>query len=73
MRRAVLESEPNVLTRIEICFSYEVEVGGAFELREFPLYWECSPLSRIASQTAPSLKDRKFIRIGRNNFAEVPG
>jgi type VI secretion system protein ImpB len=56
--------------RIQI--SYEVETGGAIEMKELPfLMGVLGDLSGNPAEPLPRLKDRKFVEINPDNFDEV--
>lgn len=52
--------------------TYEVEKGGAMELKELPfVVGVMADLSGKPKESLPRLKDRKFVEIDRDNFDEV--
>jgi len=52
--------------------TYDVEVGDAIEMKELPfVVGVLSDLSGKPDEPLPSLKDRKFVEIDRDNFDEV--
>ena len=52
--------------------TYEVEKGGAMELKELPfVVGVMADLSGKPKESLPKLKDRKFVEIDRDNFDEV--
>jgi type VI secretion system protein ImpB len=56
--------------RIQI--SYEVETGGAIEMKELPfLMGVMADLSGHAAEPLPRLKDRKFVEITPDNFDDT--
>lgn len=71
----MVESRQHTLDRIRrprVQITYDVEVGGAIELKELPfVVGVLSDLSGMPLRPLPDLKDRKFIEIDRDNFQEV--
>ncbi|MGL4372030.1 MAG: type VI secretion system contractile sheath small subunit, partial [Alphaproteobacteria bacterium] len=69
------ESTQHILTRIRsprVQITYDVEIGDAIEKKELPFV--IGVLSDLAGQTQkeiPSLKERKFIEVDRDNFSDV--
>ncbi len=69
------ESTQHILTRIRsprVQITYDVEIGDAVEKKELPFV--IGVLSDLAGQTQkeiPSLKERKFIEVDRDNFSDV--
>jgi type VI secretion system protein ImpB len=56
--------------RIQI--SYEVETGGAIEMKELPfLMGVLGDFTGHATEPLPKLKDRKFVEVNPDNFDEV--
>jgi type VI secretion system protein ImpB len=56
--------------RIQI--SYEVETGGAIEMKELPfLMGVLGDFTGQATEPLPKLKDRKFVEVNPDNFDEV--
>jgi len=52
--------------------TYDVEVGGAIQLRELPfVVGVMADLSGKPDEALPRLKDRKFVDIDRDNFDKV--
>ncbi len=69
------ESTQQKLSRIRaprVHITYEVEVGGAIELKELPfVVGVMGDYSGKPDQPLPRIKDRKFIEIDRDNFDKV--
>lgn len=69
------ESQQQKLSRIRsprVHLTYEVEVGGAIQLKELPfVVGVLSDLSGKPDEPLPKLKDRKFVEIDRDNFNKV--
>jgi len=69
------ESTQHKLDRIRsprVHLTYDVEVGGAIQLRELPFVaGVLADLSGKPDEALPKLKDRKFIEIDRDNFDKV--
>lgn len=69
------ESQQQKLSRIRsprVHLTYEVEVGGAIQLKELPfVVGVLADLSGKPEEALPRLKDRKFIEIDRDNFDKV--
>src|SRR5690242_1501940 len=69
------ESTQHKLDRIRkprVHVTYDVEVGGAIQLRELPfVVGVLADLSGKPEEPLPKLKDRKFIDIDRDNFNKV--
>src|SRR6202171_5825580 len=65
------------LTRVRpprVHITYDVETGGAIEKREIPfVVGVLSDLSGQPEQPLPSIKDRKFVEIDKDNFDRVLG
>jgi len=56
--------------RVQI--TYDVEVGGAMEMKEIPfVVGVLADLSGKQDEPLPKLKDRKFVEIDRDNFNNV--
>ena len=56
--------------RVQI--TYDVEVGGAMEMKEIPfVVGVLADLSGKPDEPLPKLKDRKFVEIDRDNFDNV--
>jgi len=70
-----IESTQQKLSRIRsprVHLTYEVEVGGAIQLKELPfVVGVLSDLSGKPDEPLPRLKDRKFVEIDRDNFNKV--
>src|SRR5215210_2294073 len=69
------ESTQQKLSRIRsprVHLTYEVEVGGAIELKELPfVVGVLGDFSGKPDEPLPRLKDRKFVEIDRDNFNQV--
>ncbi|MFH1350715.1 MAG: type VI secretion system contractile sheath small subunit [Pseudomonadota bacterium] len=69
------ESTQHKLDRIRpprVQITYDVEVGGAIEMKELPLVVGImSDLSGKPEEPLPKIKDRKFVEIDRDNFNDV--
>ena len=69
------ESTQHKLDRVRsprVHITYDVEVGGAIELKELPLswaFWAISPAN--PTEPLPRLKDRKFVEVNPDNFDTV--
>jgi type VI secretion system protein ImpB len=52
--------------------TYDVEIGGAIEMKELPFVGGLlADLSGKPEEALPKLKDRKFVEIDRDNFNDV--
>jgi len=69
------ESQQQKLSRIRsprVHLTYEVEVGGAIQLKELPfVVGVLADLSGKPDEALPRLKDRSFVEIDRDNFDKV--
>jgi type VI secretion system protein ImpB len=69
------ESTQHKLDRIRrprVHLTYDVEIGGAIELKELPfVVGVLADLSGKPQEALPKLKDRKFVEIDRDNFNKV--
>src|SRR5690242_17776912 len=69
------ESTQHKLDRIRrprVHLTYDVEIGGAMELKELPfVVGVLADLSGQPETALPKLKDRKFVEIDRDNFNRV--
>jgi type VI secretion system protein ImpB len=69
------ESLQKKLSRVRpprVHITYDVETGGAIEKREIPfVVGVLSDLSGQPEKPLPSLKDRKFVEIDKDNFDRV--
>ena len=69
------ESTQHKLDRVRsprVHITYDVEVGGAIELKELPfVVGVMGDYSGKPDQPLPRVKDRKFIEIDRDNFNQV--
>jgi type VI secretion system protein ImpB len=69
------ESVHQKLSRVRkprVHITYEVESGGAIELKELPfVVGVLADLSGMPKEGLPRIKDRKFVEIDRDNFNQV--
>jgi len=69
------ESDQQKLGRVRsprVHLKYDVEVGGATQLKELPfVVGVLADLSGKPDEPPPRLKDRKFVEIDRDNFNKV--
>jgi len=69
------ESTQQKLSRVRpprVHITYDVEVGGAIEIKELPfVVGVMGDFSGKPETTPPRLKERKFIEIDRDNFDQV--
>lgn len=69
------ESTQQKLSRVRsprVHITYEVEVGGAIELKELPfVVGVMGDYSGKPDQALPRVRDRKFVEIDRDNFDKV--
>jgi len=69
------ESTQHKLDRVRpprVHITYDVEVGGAIELKELPFVMGViSDLSGKPDEPLPRMRDRKFVEIDRDNFNDV--
>lgn len=69
------ESVQQKISRVRpprVHITYDVEVGGAIELKELPfVVGVLGDFSGKPDQPQPKLKDRKFVEIDRDNFDSV--
>ncbi len=69
------ESTQHKLDRIRrprVHLTYDVEIGGAIEMKELPfVVGVLADLSGKPEEALPRLKDRKFVEIDRDNFDKV--
>ncbi|MBI4854917.1 MAG: type VI secretion system contractile sheath small subunit [Acidobacteria bacterium] len=69
------ESLQHKLDRVRsprVHITYDVEIGGAIEMKELPfVIGVLGDFSGKPAQAPPKLKDRKFIEIDRDNFNQV--
>ena len=69
------ESLQHKLDRVRkprVHLTYDVEVGGAIQVRELPfVVGVLADLSGKPEEPLPRLKDRKFVEIDRDNFNKV--
>lgn len=70
-----IESTQHKLDRVRrprVHLTYDVEIGGAIEMKELPfVIGVLADLSGKPEEALPRLKDRKFIEIDRDNFDKV--
>lgn len=73
----MVESIQHVLSRVRpprVQITYDVEIGDAIEKKELPfVIGVISDLVAKSEKPLPSLKERKFIEIDRDNFDAVMG
>lgn len=71
----MVESIQHVLGRVRkprVHITYDVEIGGAVEKKELPfVVGVIADLAGKTNASLPSLKERKFVEIDRDNFNEV--
>jgi type VI secretion system protein ImpB len=69
------ESTQHKLDRIRpprVQITYDVEIGGAIEKKDIPfVVGVLADLSGMPEAPLPKLKDRKFVEIDRDNFADI--
>ncbi|MDR0695593.1 MAG: type VI secretion system contractile sheath small subunit [Holosporales bacterium] len=69
------ESRQHTLDRVRrprVHITYDVELGDAIEKKELPfVVGVLADLSGESENPLPKLKDRKFVEIDRDNFAEI--
>ena len=69
------ESLQHKLDRVRsprVHITYDVEIGGAIEMKELPfVIGVLGDFSGKPAQALPKLKDRKFVEIDRDNFNQV--
>lgn len=69
------ESLQHTLDRVRsprVHITYDVEVGGAIEMKEIPfVVGVLADLSGKPDEPLPKVKDRKFVEIDRDNFNQV--
>ena len=69
------ESTQHKLDRVRpprVHITYDVEVGGAIELKELPfVVGVLGDFSGKPEQPLPRLRDRKFVEVDRDNFDQV--
>ncbi|MHC5540786.1 type VI secretion system contractile sheath small subunit [Singulisphaera rosea] len=70
-----IESTQHKLDRVRrprVHLTYDVEVGGAIQMKELPfVLGVLADLSGKPEEALPRLKDRKFVDIDRDNFNKV--
>jgi len=70
-----IESTQHKLDRIRrprVHLTYDVEVGGAIQVKELPFVMGVlADLSGKPLEALPKMKDRKFVEIDRDNFNKV--
>jgi len=72
MARESVHKKLNRVRPPRVHITYDVEVGGAIEMKELPfVLGVLSDLSGKPDEPLPSLKERKFVEIDRDNFDEV--
>src|SRR6476660_8776038 len=69
------ESTQHKLDRVRrprVHLTYDVEVGGAIQVKELPFVMGVlADLSGKPLEALPKMKDRKFVEIDRDNFNKV--
>src|SRR3954453_7155813 len=69
-----LQHKLDRVRRPRVHLTYDVEIGGAIQLKELPfVLGVLSDLSGKPDEPLPRLKDRKFVEIDRDNFDKVLG
>jgi type VI secretion system protein ImpB len=69
-----LQHKLDRVRRPRVHLTYDVEIGGAIQLKELPfVLGVLSDLSGKPDEALPRLKDRKFVDIDRDNFNKVLG
>jgi type VI secretion system protein ImpB len=69
-----LQHKLDRVRRPRVHLTYDVEIGGAIQLKELPfVLGVLSDLSGKPDEPLPRLKDRKFVEIDRDNFNKVLG
>jgi type VI secretion system protein ImpB len=69
-----LQHKLDRVRRPRVHLTYDVEIGGAIQLKELPfVLGVLSDLSGKPDEPLPKLKDRKFVEIDRDNFNKVLG
>lgn len=72
MKRESLQSKLDRQRPPRVHITYDVEVGGAIEVRELPfVVGVLCHLSGMPTERPPGLKDRKFVDIDLDNFNDV--
>src|SRR5262249_51038508 len=67
-----LQHKLDRIRRPRVHITYDVEIGGAIELKEPPfVVGVLADLSGKPEEPLPRLKDRKFVEIDRDNFNKV--
>jgi type VI secretion system protein ImpB len=67
-----LQHKLDRVRRPRVHLTYDVEIGGAIQLKEIPFVMGVlSDLSGKPDEPLPRLKDRKFVEIDRDNFNKV--
>ncbi|HMF08355.1 MAG TPA: type VI secretion system contractile sheath small subunit [Thermoanaerobaculia bacterium] len=67
-----LQHKLDRIRRPRVHITYDVEIGGAIELKELPfVVGVLADLSGKPEEPLPRLKDRKFVEIDRDNFNKV--
>jgi type VI secretion system protein ImpB len=69
-----LQHKLDRVRRPRVHLTYDVEIGGAIQLKELPfVLGVLSDLSGKPEEPLAKLKDRKFVEIDRDNFNKVLG
>jgi len=67
-----LQHKLDRIRRPRVHITYDVEIGGAMQLKELPfVVGVLADLSGKPEEPLPRLKDRKFVEIDRDNFNKV--
>jgi type VI secretion system protein ImpB len=67
-----LQHKLDRIRRPRVHITYDVEIGGAIEMKELPfVVGVLADLSGKPEEPLPRLKDRKFVEIDRDNFNKV--
>jgi type VI secretion system protein ImpB len=67
-----LQHKLDRVRRPRVHITYDVEIGGAIQLKELPfVVGVLADLSGKPEEPLPRLKDRKFVEIDRDNFNKV--
>ena len=72
MPRESLQQKISRVRPPRVHITYDVEVGGAIELKELPfVVGVLADLSGKTDEPLPAMRDRKFVEIDRDNFNDV--
>lgn len=62
----------DLIRRSRVHLNYDVEMGGAIQLKELPFVAGIlADLTGKSEEPLPKLEDRAFVEIDRNNFHKV--